>query len=639
MENTTEVKESIDVAEPTLPIVKKEANPRRHGLKKQKGRIIIRNLNFTTNEEELKSVFSKFGSIKDIKIPLSKLNNKPQGFAFIEFDSKKEAKKAIKEINGKEIKKRVVAVDYSLPREEYEKNKTQGNTEAEEIKDTKDPDEEPEMKDIVSDQEEMDEVKVHAKQEQKQRANKFDEKTTLFVRNIHFDTTDQDLYEFFKKFGPLNYAKLCMNHETGSHKGTGFVKFKKPEDAEKVLKVSGDIETKIQSTRVPKNKKKEGDIVTTDDVELKGRRLIVMRAMKRDDLSTKKKEDEVKQEEYKDKRNMHLKKEGLTNIDDFENQEISPADMKRREKFLEDKENSLKSNPNLFVSKTRLTIRNLPKKSFDEKELKTLFINVINEKIASTTDKAEKAILKKRKFVQQVKVLKSKDQMDREGNPSLRGIGFIEFTEHEMALYCLRVLNNQTVKGRPLIIDFSSEDVRAVNKLKNRLEKYKERKAEEDQKKKEEGKGEKKAEGKSGKKAETPQLKEETKTEKKPQVSIEEISDPEVLKQMMESTISRGKKQRIKKRMVKLGFIKEAPAAQKQPEVAITRPAPEKKMLKKRKQTTDDHIEKQIFNDVKKKKKEKRNIDNLREDNFEDFVSSYKKKILANLEKENLNNS
>ena len=45
-------------------------------------------------------------------------------------------------------------------------------------------------------------------------------------------------------------------------------------------------------------------------------------------------------------------------------------------------------------------------------------------------------------MVKQVKILMDEERPDPDGNPRSKGIGFVEFTEHEHALCALRQLNN-----------------------------------------------------------------------------------------------------------------------------------------------------------------------------------------------------
>ena len=42
----------------------------------------------------------------------------------------------------------------------------------------------------------------------------------------------------FRRFGPLRYARLTMDHEMGRSRGTGFVCFWSVEDADKVVEKS-----------------------------------------------------------------------------------------------------------------------------------------------------------------------------------------------------------------------------------------------------------------------------------------------------------------------------------------------------------------------------------------------------------------
>lgn len=59
----------------------------------------------------------------------------------------------------------------------------------------------------------------------KKAENKKADGKALFVRNIGYDTTQEDFREFMERFGPLRYAVLCKSKEGEGHKGTGFVLF------------------------------------------------------------------------------------------------------------------------------------------------------------------------------------------------------------------------------------------------------------------------------------------------------------------------------------------------------------------------------------------------------------------------------
>ena len=69
---------------------KKERAPRA-----KQGKIIVRNLGFDLREKHLKAAFSKFGSIKEVNVPVNPSTNMNRGFAFVEFSSRQEATEAI----------------------------------------------------------------------------------------------------------------------------------------------------------------------------------------------------------------------------------------------------------------------------------------------------------------------------------------------------------------------------------------------------------------------------------------------------------------------------------------------------------------------------------------------------------------
>jgi RNA recognition motif-containing protein len=52
------------------------------------GRVIIRNLGFDLREKHLKNLFSKFGEIVNVNVPLNSTDNRSRGFGFIEFSTK-----------------------------------------------------------------------------------------------------------------------------------------------------------------------------------------------------------------------------------------------------------------------------------------------------------------------------------------------------------------------------------------------------------------------------------------------------------------------------------------------------------------------------------------------------------------------
>lgn len=55
--------------------------------------------------------------------------------------------------------------------------------------------------------------------------------STLFIRNVQFEATEDELYALFKAFGPVRYARIVMDPVSKRSRGTGFVNFYKEESA------------------------------------------------------------------------------------------------------------------------------------------------------------------------------------------------------------------------------------------------------------------------------------------------------------------------------------------------------------------------------------------------------------------------
>lgn len=231
--------------------------------KLRKARIILRNLPFKVSENDLQKEFAKFGAIKECNI-LKREDGKLVGCAFIQYDKVNHAAKAIHHANGKDLFGRPVIIDWAVNRKKFMKHlhqqkhanapiKTEKSddveikqeSDSENDDDNAESDEEDEVdggkdegseasddeEDEASDEEDEanDDDQESDEDEKKpihKKSNDVAEGCTVFIKNIPFEATKDDLYKACRQFGPIYYAVITVDRVSGHSKGNGFVKFK-----------------------------------------------------------------------------------------------------------------------------------------------------------------------------------------------------------------------------------------------------------------------------------------------------------------------------------------------------------------------------------------------------------------------------
>ncbi|XP_073917239.1 probable RNA-binding protein 19 isoform X2 [Castor canadensis] len=74
------------------------------------GRLFVRNLPYTSSEEDLEKLFSTYGPLSELHYPIDSLTKKPKGFAFITFMFPEHAVKAYAEVDGQVFQGRMLHV-------------------------------------------------------------------------------------------------------------------------------------------------------------------------------------------------------------------------------------------------------------------------------------------------------------------------------------------------------------------------------------------------------------------------------------------------------------------------------------------------------------------------------------------------
>ncbi|KAG8225028.1 hypothetical protein J437_LFUL000005, partial [Ladona fulva] len=444
------------------PKVDGKVDPR---FRRKHGRVIIRNLPFQVTDENLRKYLEKYGPIEEINI-LRKPDGKLVGCGFVQFASKKKAGQAITECNAQPFLGRPIIFDWALPKEVFITNyqvtttkvskddpkdevKVENEDEVEDIKEENEGDDKEDnengslsVDESLDENEEEDKPKLLNKKGQAEMRKSFtnqqkpatnykdEEGCTVFLKNVSFQTTNEELKEFMEKFGPVHYALICKDPLTDHSRGTAFVKFKNKESADKCLSAE------------------------TEELILDGSSIAVMQALSREEA--KRKVDEGKEKGPKDARNLYLAKEGVIIAGTKAAKGVSVNDMAKRLKLEQWKTQILK-NLKMFVSRYRLVVQNLPP-AYTDKQLKKLFLK----------HAGPGAIIKEAKVMRDLKNIQS------DGLGKSREYAFISFTKHEHALAALRNINNNPDIFKPdkrPIVAFSIENKDILNAKQKRLQK------------------------------------------------------------------------------------------------------------------------------------------------------------------------
>ncbi|RNA43109.1 RNA-binding [Brachionus plicatilis] len=404
-------------------------------------KIILRNLSFKFDEESLRKEMEVFGNVKLVNIP-KKEDGKMKGFGFVVFENMKIAKQAIEALNldDKILMGKKVVADWCLPKRVYLKNndsKTQDEeNESEKSDNSEESDSEEENKEPEQKSEKFENKK-------KQGTQDVQEKRTVFVRNLSYDSTEESVKELFSKFGPVKFVKLCWDKELERPKGTCFIQFESNQSA-----LDACAESEI--------------------LELDSRPLNVDMAVSRNQVNQLVEDKKMSENMPKDNRNMALAKEGIIYQNSYEAEGMSKSDILKRQKLEAMNAEKLKL-LHFFVSPTRLSVHNIPTKVTDE-ELRNIFMKAIGEVPGKT----------RRTDIIECRIMRDLTRVSSNGVGKSKGYGFVEFTCFDLAKKALHSTNNNSdlfSNGTRLIVQFSIEDMRALKKKKERSEKSKSKNA------------------------------------------------------------------------------------------------------------------------------------------------------------------
>ncbi|WVZ78475.1 hypothetical protein U9M48_026180 [Paspalum notatum var. saurae] len=74
-------------------------------------KIFVHKLSFYTSEEEFKAMFSPFGTVEEARLMRDQQTGRTKGFGFVKYSSLAEAEKAIKAMDGRIQRGRLIFVE------------------------------------------------------------------------------------------------------------------------------------------------------------------------------------------------------------------------------------------------------------------------------------------------------------------------------------------------------------------------------------------------------------------------------------------------------------------------------------------------------------------------------------------------
>ena len=78
-------------------------------------KVYVGNLPFSVDDNELKELFASYGEIEEVSVIKDKFSGRSKGFGFVTFKEDEDAKKAISEMDEKEVEGRKIKVNEAKP--------------------------------------------------------------------------------------------------------------------------------------------------------------------------------------------------------------------------------------------------------------------------------------------------------------------------------------------------------------------------------------------------------------------------------------------------------------------------------------------------------------------------------------------
>ena len=78
--------------------------------------IFIAQLDYSMEEQDVQRLFENYGNVDSVKVIMDRETGRSKGFGFVEMSDDEQAKSAIEDLNGLEVKGRAIVVKEAEPR-------------------------------------------------------------------------------------------------------------------------------------------------------------------------------------------------------------------------------------------------------------------------------------------------------------------------------------------------------------------------------------------------------------------------------------------------------------------------------------------------------------------------------------------
>ena len=169
--------------------------------------IYVGGLSYETTDDDLRQLFGQYGEVTNVHVPTDRQTGQPRGFAFVEMSSDDDARSAIEALDGSDVAGRAIKVAEARPRADRPADSRASAG----------PRGEP------------------APASGEAGASAGEGGMKIYVGNLPFQTTDDELRALFAQHGDVSDVHLPTDRQTGRPRGFAFVQMPDSDQAQAAM--------------------------------------------------------------------------------------------------------------------------------------------------------------------------------------------------------------------------------------------------------------------------------------------------------------------------------------------------------------------------------------------------------------------